>query len=297
MSRGRMGLVDAFPIPANLRDGLTRYADAEGSVWLAGLPAAVAAVAERWALEVEAPFEPGGYTAWVAPVRTADGEGGLVLKMARPHPEGRDEAEALRLWAGDGAVRVVDADAGHGALLLERCRPGTLLSRHPEPEQDAVLAALLPRLWVTPPPGHPFRPLSDMCDQWAGEFEARGIPAGLDPGLARAGIARLRELPRTAGPQVLLVTDLHAGNVLAAEREPWLAIDPKPYVGDRAYDVVQHLLNCRARLETAPVATAAGLAARLDLDPARVRAWLLARCVQMAHSWPWTGAVAARLDR
>src|SRR5205085_8626121 len=110
-------------------------------------------------------------------------------------------------------------------LLLERCQPGTLLSEIPGAEQDSVVAGLLRRLWIEPPPGHTFRPLQRMCEEWASqaaqEAAAGHVPG--DPGLARAGITLFRELPATAGRGVLLCTDLHAGNVLAAEREPWLA--------------------------------------------------------------------------
>jgi streptomycin 6-kinase len=77
-----------------------------------------------------------------------------------------------------------------------------------------------------------------------------------------------------------LCTDLHAGNVLAARREPWLVIDPKPFVGDPAFDPVQHMLNCDKRLTTDPAGLARRMAELLDLDPERVRLWLFARCVQ-----------------
>jgi streptomycin 6-kinase len=95
---------------------------------------------------------------------------------------------------------------------------------------------------------------------------------------------------------VLLVTDLHAGNVLAASREPWLVIDPKPYVGDPAYDVLQHLLNDPARLTADPRGFVARVAGLAGLDADRVEAWLLARCVVEAAWWPYdTAAVATAL--
>src|SRR4029077_15235036 len=99
--------------------------------------------------------------------------------------------------------------------------------------QYVVVAWLLRRLWRCPPPGHRFRALQAMCDQWADAFERKvaASKSNLDPGLAREGIAAFRSLPATADREVLLCTDLHAENVLAAEREPWLLIDPKPYVG------------------------------------------------------------------
>ncbi len=79
---------------------------------------------------------------------------------------------------------------------------------------------------------------------------------------------------------MLLCTDLHAENVLASEREPWLAIDPKPFVGDPAFDAAQHMLNCDERLVSDPVSLARRMADLLDLDPARVRLWLFTRCAQ-----------------
>lgn len=85
-----------------------------------------------------------------------------------------------------------------------------------------------------------------MCDTWADHFEARanGTRAVVDAGPAREGVALFRALPASAERSVQLCTDLHAGNVLRAEREPWLVIDPKPHVGDPTFDALQHILNC-----------------------------------------------------
>src|SRR5262249_53739574 len=76
---------------------------------------------------------------------------------------------------------------------------------------------------------------------------------------------------------VLLATDLHAGNVLRARREPWLVIDPKPFVGDPAYDATQHLLNCGERMNADPFGTIRHYAELLDRDPDRVRRLLFVR--------------------
>jgi streptomycin 6-kinase len=121
-----------------------------------------------------------------------------------------------------------------------------------------------------------------MCNLWAELFEQDYATdsRGLDPGLARDGIAALRELPTSAQSTVLLCSDLHDGNVLAAEREPWLMIDPKPFVGDPAFDPVQHMLNCDERLASDPAGLAGRMADLLDLDRERVRLWLFARCAQ-----------------
>jgi streptomycin 6-kinase len=223
-----------------------------------------------------------------------------VLKVAWPHPEAAQEADGLRAWAGSGAVRLHAAhDFGPArALLLERCRPGTDLSARPEPEQDTVIATLLRGLWIQPGPGHPFASLDQMCQRWADQSErilAAGQRPAPDPGLARAGLALFRELPATADRRVLLATDLHFGNVLAAARKPWLVIDPKPHVGDPAYEPLQHMLNCDDRLRSDPRRLARRMAGLLSLDPDRVLRWVFARCVQESAGCPALAEVARQI--
>jgi streptomycin 6-kinase len=268
--------------------------------WLSSIPVTVARFCEDWSLSVGRPFQPGGQTAWVAPVRTA-GNADLVLKVAWRHPEAEHEADGLQVWAGNGSVELhASAElADTIVLLMERCLPGTALSEEPETRQDEVIAGLLQRLWVPPPQRHRFRPLAQMCEKWAEEFEAKRSAgrANLEPDLADHGIELFRSLPDSADRQVLLCTDLHAGNVLAAQREPWLMVDPKPYVGDPSYDVLQHLLNCEERLSDDPHALLARLAGLLGLDRERLRSWLFARCVQESPDSPELADVARKLAR
>jgi streptomycin 6-kinase len=136
-----------------------------------------------------------------------------------------------------------------------------------------------------------------MCDYWANRYDDRS-PAErscLGAPLAKEGIRLLRELPRSGGDALLLHTDLHAGNVLAAEREPWLAIDPKPYVGDAAYDVTQHIFN-GVFLEGADVSSLAARMARLlDLDLSRILLWLFARAVEASPYWTGMADLARTL--
>jgi len=284
-----------LPTPRNLVEAAER----EGRrSWLTSLPATVALLQQRWSLALGDPFRPGGQTAWVAPVRSNVGDN-LVLKVAWRHTEAAHEADGLRWWNGAGAVRLHAAEQFNdtSALLLEQCVPGTSLAGRSEPEQDIVIAGLLQRLWRDPVPVHPFRPLQVMCHQWADEFEQRAPGGGavLDPGLAREGIGLFRTLPATAERAVLLCTDLHAENVLAAEREPWLVIDPKPYVGDPTYDPLQHLLNCDERLRADPCGLVRRMADLLGLDPERLLLWLFARCVQESPDHPGLAGVARRI--
>jgi streptomycin 6-kinase len=278
-------------VPSNLRAGADR-------AWLERLPAQLDRIAARWSLTLGAPYQPGGCCAWVAPARNSVGDQ-LVLKLAWRHCESEQEADGLRACNGDGAVRVFAAEAWDdcSALLLERCCPGTPLgSSVPEPEQDLVIAGLLARLWRVPVDGSQFRPLESMCDAWATSFERRVAdhPPALDPGIVRAGIDLFRSLPASAERRALLATDLHAENVLAAEREQWLMIDPKPYYGDPAYDPLQHMLNCD-RLRYDPRGLARRLAELLELEPRRVLQWLFARCVQESIDAPALARVASVL--
>ena len=291
----------AFPVPGYLAETAGHEPDVQD--WIATLPGIVADLARRWSLSVGEPFQPGGRCSWVAPAVNAQGTG-LVLKVGFRFPGGdeRDEAAGLRIWGGNGTVRlydVCDSVSAYG-LLMERCEPGTPLGQlRPEPEQDVVVAGLLRRLWAQPHETYPFRSLAQMCAAWADEFDAEYAAAGaadrIDPGLARAGIALFRELPGSASQKVLLCTDLHAGNILAARRAPWLVIDPKPYVGDPAYDVLQHMLNCDDRLAADPAGLAERMAGLAGLDAARVRQWLFARSVQESPGSPLLRQVAARL--
>jgi len=262
-----------FSVSARVREFCAR--SPQRVAWLEGLPTTVAELAERWQLTLGGRFAGEGEASWVAPVVRHDGTP-AVLKLGMPHREAEHEAEGLRFWNGDPTVRLLAADAGLEALLLERCEPGTALSAAPEDEQDQVLARLLPRMWRRPPAGHPFRPLATMVEAWVAETLAESGGGAASPQVG-AGIDEYRALLATGPPPVLLATDLHAGNVLRARREPWLVIDPKPFVGDPAYDATQHLLNCHARMSANPLGTIERYARLLKVDADRVRRWLFAR--------------------
>jgi streptomycin 6-kinase len=257
----------------------------------------VADLLAQWWLRLEQPLRAGGTSSWVAPVVRAGTDEPLLLKVARLHPEAEHEPHGLRLWDGDGAVRLHETTrAGDTyAVLLERCEPGTELGDTvAEPDQDPVVAGLLQRLWREPGPDHPFRPLAEMCEQWAAEYEEEPC-ADLDQGLEREGLELYRELARPAPRDRVLVTDLHAGNILAAGREPWLVIDPKPYVGDPAYDPTNHLLNCRVRLFADPEALVDRVADLCGVEAERLRLWLFARLVVESSWWPELAEVVPRL--
>ncbi|TNM67266.1 kinase [Streptomyces sp. NP160] len=291
-------MAPAVVVTSALAEATARSADPARREWLAELPQRVADLAEQWRLEVGDPFEPGGTVSWVAPARDADGRD-VVLKVAWTHDEGRDEAAGLAVWAGRGAVAVhtCSMDGRTTAMLLERCRPGVELRTRPVDEQHRVVGDLVRQLHTAAlPAGHGFRTLAQMCEAWGEQARAghERAPGVLDPALVREGLVLWDELPTTSREQVLLCTDLHAGNVLSGRRSPWLLIDPKPHVGDPHYDVVQHFLNCERELHTDPLVRA--VAGVTDLDEERLVRWLFARCVQECWRWPVLAPVARTLS-
>jgi streptomycin 6-kinase len=279
-----------FPPTLPVLNEMRRTAD--GREWLAGLPALVEKMRERWQLRLGAPFH-GGSCSWVAPVERPDGTP-AVLKLTWPHPEARTEGEALALWDGRGAVRVYERDAGLYALLLERCEPGTELGRAediPADERLLLAADVLRRLWSADTERATelgVDRVSTVTAEWADladERADRDWPAELDPGLFRLGSQLLRDLPRSARREVLVHGDFNPGNLLSARRAPWLAIDAKPMTGDPAFDLWPLLEQVDnpfvhsdphrfLRHRTALVAEA------LDEDPARIRAWSVARHIE-----------------
>ena len=264
----------AMRISAGLADSCRKTP--ERAAWLDRLPDMVHELERRWNLTADVPLlgeDPS--CSYVSAVLRAD-RTPAVLKIGMPHMEQEHEIHGLRFWGGDPTVRLLASDDELGAMLLERCQPGTTLRVLEECEQDVVISGLLRRLWRSPSTPHRFRPLSALTEYWSDETLAH-IERWPDPGLVREGLWLFKELPRNAASAVLLATDLHAGNVLRAEREPWLVIDPKPFVGDPAYDATQHLFNCCTRLRSDPSRTIQSLADLLGVEHERLRLWTFAR--------------------
>jgi streptomycin 6-kinase len=218
----------------------------------------------------------------VAPATTADGRD-VVLKVQKPHRESEHEAAALELWGGDGAVLLLDHDPEEHALLLERCLPGTPLAAAGAEAALDIFVELLPRLWK--PAGAPFRPLAEEAVWWVHSLEATWERAGrpFERRLLDAGLDALRELPPTQGEQVLLNQDLHGDNVLSAQREPWLAIDPKPLVGEREFGLGPIIRSFElGHSRRAVVGRLDRLSSDLGLDRERARGWAIGQTLAWA---------------
>jgi streptomycin 6-kinase len=239
---------------------------------------------ERWGLTLGEPFEGGVASVVVAPAVTAEGED-VVLKVQEPHRESEHETAALELWDGEGAIRLLDHDPEEHALLLERCVPGTPLAAAGADAAMDVFVELLPRLWK--PAGAPFRPLAEEAAWWLESLEATWERAGrpFERRLLDAALGALRELPPTQGEQVLLHQDLHGENVLAAQREPWLAIDPKPLAGEREFGlapIIRSVELGHSRAEV--VGRLERLSSELGLDRERARGWAIGQTIAWAFN-------------
>ncbi|WP_089155034.1 aminoglycoside phosphotransferase family protein [Micromonospora sp. NBS 11-29] len=250
-----------------------------GRAWLAELPARVAECVKRWELTAVGPPFDYAFASLALPAELPDGTR-AVLKVQYPDADSLHEATALAHWSGRGAIRLLAHDADRRALLVERCDPGTPLHTLPaDTALDAALA-LLPRLAV--PAGPPFTPLAEEAAGWAERMPLNWRRANrpYERRLLDAALGLLAELAPDQGEQVLVNQDLHAGNILAAGREPWLVIDPKPLVGEREFAIVPLVRG--AELGHSPAAVRRRLdrlSAELGLDRERVRGWAIGQTV------------------
>jgi streptomycin 6-kinase len=247
-------------------------------VWLERVPELVNECVDAWDLRL-GDLYPAGAAGYVVRAGLADGTP-VVLKVIFPHREAEHEAAALRVWDGDGAVRLLDYDEERWAMLLERCEPGTLLANAELETALDVFIELLPRLWRSE--GPPFRPLAEEAAWWIeslpGDWERAGRP--FDRRLVDTAMEQLQDLSHSQGEQVLLHQDLHGDNVLAAEREPWLVIDPKPLVGEREFGIAPIVRDVElggGRRDL--VRRFDRLTAELALDRDRARGWTIGQTI------------------
>lgn len=249
------------------------------STWLAELPALTSHLIDEWSLVVDG-VSTHGECALVVPVRTSD-DVPAVLKVGWPHEEAEHEHLALRFWDGKGAARLLRADPHRSALLLERLHTRDLTTV-PDVEACEVIADLYADLHR--PASAEFRTLSSLCERWAPRLDAIASTARLPRRFVNRAARLAREFavdPATDG--TIIHTDLHYDNVLASDRGPWLAIDPKPLSGDPAYEVAPLLWNRWDEVATSSNVRAAirrrfeAVVDAAGLDEERAKGWVVLR--------------------
>lgn len=298
-----------YTVPDDFARRTAEFAGEEGIAWVQALPTLIDEYARRWKLTVAPPFEPLSYN-YAAPAVRADGSH-AVLKLGVPRAELITEIAALQLYDGDGICRLLEVDAERAVMLLEGLRPGTQLASLADDEQRTSIAAgVMRRLWRPAPVGHPFPALDDWfvgLAELRQEFEGGTGP--FETRLVEAAEAAATGLLASTAQPMLLHGDLHHYNILAAEREPWLAIDPKGIVGDPAYETGAFLYNVLPdnpeprELRRLLARRVDQLAEELSLDRQRVLGWGIAQAVlsgwwsyeDQGYGWEEVMQVAAAL--
>jgi streptomycin 6-kinase len=263
------------------REATTARIGPDADPWLASLDGFVETLRSQWRLVFGGAY-PRGAIGWTIKA-TRDEAEPVVLKVSYPDGWFQEETAALAAWDGRGVVRLLASDP-NGAQLLERAEPGTPLLEEPDEDRALDLAAgVLEELWIDDPGG--ITSVAEEAVEWARTMPGRLHLAGgpLERSLVDAAAALIRDLAPSQPEQRLLHGDLHLGNVLAADREPWLAIDPKPLVGERAFDVTALIRDKQEDLVADPLDGRRTVQRRFDrlserfgLDRERLKGWSVA---------------------
>ncbi len=211
----------------------------ESPEWLAALPAQLDEYLARWDLTQTGGFL-NGAASLIVPVVRRDGTEAM-LKLQPRNGESESEALALRTWSRDDVVTVLEDDPATAVLLLERLHDQTLNAVPDHVEATRILAELMARLIVVPAPPQ-VRKLADIAAEMVEDAADLELDDPVEQRLVRRYADQVRELIPESGDR-LLHWDLHYGNVLASDRQPWLVIDPKPLAGDPAFELFQVLHN------------------------------------------------------
>jgi streptomycin 6-kinase len=256
---------------------------ADAEIWLAALPDLLVQAARRWDLQLGASF----LLSYNYVCAAARGDGTqAVLKIGVPNRELTSEIHTLRLYNGQGACRLLEADAEAGMLLLERLRPGSMLVTLQDDDRATAIAAdVMKKIHRPVPPQEEFLSLGG----WFAELKKLRphFVGGTGPFPEKTFATvegLLRELFAEHHPQVLLHGDFHHFNILSSERG-WLVIDPKGVSGAAEYDAGPLLTNpfnivlSESEALHRTERRMAILCERLGFDRQRLRAWALCHCV------------------
>ena len=277
-----------FEIPEKFRRDRIAMNGEEGRAWLERLPGVLTECEQRWDISIGPPFNLSFN--YVAPAVQVDGTQ-VVVKVCSLTDEFPQQPEALRLVDGHGMVRLLECDWDEEIMLLERLLPGAMLLEVEDDEfTTSCAASIMQKIWRPVPENHPFKTIQ----RWGKGFERlRQTYAGGTGPFPQALVERAetlyRELCASMAEPVLLHGDLHHENILSAEREPWLAIDPKGVVGEAVYETGSWLRNPMPQLLEMPYPGRI-LARRIDqfseqlgFERARIRDWGLAQA--MLSAW------------
>ena len=274
-----------------MNDEFTKNAQSwgeEGEKWLASIPSIIEAFEMKWSLKIGPPHSL-SYN-YVAPATRSDGTD-VVLKIGfTGDREFKTEILALKIFNGDGAVKLLEADREKAVILLERVTPGVPLSEEVDDEKATrILASVIKKLYKPLPSSHTFTTI----DGWIKELSNfHNKPGSTIQPLPLDLINKARELftylIKTSAPAVLVHGDLHHDNIISSTRAGWLAIDPKGIAAEPAYEVAAMIRNPYqklkdiANLEEILRRRILILSKELGFNPLRIHQWCLAQTVLSA---------------
>jgi streptomycin 6-kinase len=271
-------------IPEELVTHVSEMCGPRGDKWFEELPNIIGTLEKQWCIQVGDPY-PGIEYNFVA---RANGQNGspLVIKIAPPFEtvEIHGEARFLRVRDGNGAIRLIEHDRALKAILIERAEPGKAL--HEEFENapadciDPAIRVLKQILKPVP------TDMSDMVtlDVWFNNFrryDTTDFPARM----AERAFEIYERLSKQTDKIFYIHGDYHLGNVVTAQREPFLAIDPKGIVGHVGYDIAVFLINLERWQRNKPGVnellnrTVRSFASAFDLSEVEIREWVFAHMV------------------
>ena len=275
-------------LPTHFTETIMGVHKEAGRRWLDSFHELIADCEARWSLKVLEPF-PLSYN-FVAPAVLQDGRN-AVLKLGVPGLDWQRELTAIRVFAGRGMAQLLDADEEKGIMLLERIMPGETLDKlSSEEERIQYLADVIKRMHTPVPNVGKLASTFPTIADWAVGLEKirphfQGGTGPIPEQMVERAMQWYKKLFSTQKEQCLLHGDLHHENILRAEREPWLAIDPKGLIGETEYEVIPFLLNHLPEdgVEEVMKQRVDGLTKALFLQKERVLAW--AYCHSVLSAW------------
>ncbi|MFC8684315.1 aminoglycoside phosphotransferase family protein [Brevibacillus porteri] len=275
-------------LPTHFIETIKNVHKEAGRLWLDSFYELIAECEARWSLKVLEPF-PLSYN-FVAPAMLQDGRN-AVLKLGVPGLDWQRELTAISAFAGRGMVQLLDADEEKGSMLLERIMPGETLDKlSSEEERIQCLADVIKRMHTPVSNADKLASMFPTIADWAVGLEKirphfQGGTGPIPEQMVERAMQWYKKLLSTQKEQCLLHGDLHHENILRAEREPWLAIDPKGLIGETEYEVIPFLLNHLPGdgVEEVMKQRVDGLTKALSLQKERVLAW--AYCHSVLSAW------------
>ena len=257
----------------------------EGRAWLERLPSMLIEYEARWHMTIGVPVSNLSFN-YVAPVVLADGtEAMLKTGLTDEFPS---QPEALKHFGGHGMTRLLAYDEQDEVMLMERLKPGLSL-RTVKDDEAAISAAIqvMRQLWKPLPEQHyPFPTIQDWGEGFARLRKMYDGGTGPFPAVIYDRAEKLyAELSASMSEGVLLHGDLHQDNILSAEREAWLAVDPKGVIGEPAYETGSILRNFWPDILTVPnpkrlmARRIDQFAAELGFERERIYSWAFSQAV------------------